>query len=135
MINKIKEHGFVKSQSCQPSLISFFDKATGILDDGEAENTNEAFCIFSRDSLRQAEKIPSKNNQSSTGRVTTPREEWIKGEGGFSSLHYGSRGGAVNLPLHTANGLPFSNLAVNSFAQGQLLAQGKLRPNLCHAHF
>lgn len=75
MMNKIKEHGFVKNQSCQPSLISFFDKATGILDDGEAENTREAFCIFPLDSLKRAEKTPSKNNQSSTGRVTAPEEE------------------------------------------------------------
>lgn len=63
------------------------------------------------------------------------RRGGIKGEGGFSSLHYGSRGGAVNPPLHTADGLPFSHLAVHSFAQGQLLAQGKSRLNLCYADF
>ena len=75
MMNKIKEHGFVKDLSCQPNLISFFDKATGVLHDGEAENTSEAFCIFPLDSLKQGEKTPSKNNQSSTGRVTAPEEE------------------------------------------------------------
>lgn len=74
-MNKIKEQGFVKNQSRQPNLISSFDKATGVLDDGEAENTSEAFCIFPLDSLEPAEKMPSKNNQSSTGRVTTPKEE------------------------------------------------------------
>lgn len=60
MMNKIKEHGFVKNQSCQPNLISFFDKATGVLEDGEAENTSEAFCIFPPDSLEPAEKTLSK---------------------------------------------------------------------------
>lgn len=75
MITKIKEQGFVKDQSCQPNLISFFDKATGILDDGEAENMREAFRIFPWDCLDQAEKTPSQNNQSSTSRVTVPEEE------------------------------------------------------------
>lgn len=74
-MNKIKDHGFVKNQSRQPNLISFFDMPTDALDDGEAENTSEAFCIFPPDSLKPAEKMPSKNNQSSTGRVTTTEEE------------------------------------------------------------
>lgn len=80
MMNKIKEHGFVKNQSRQPNLISFFDNATDILDDGEAENTSEAFCIFPPDSLEAAKKTPSKNNQSSNGRGTAPTEEGPKEE-------------------------------------------------------
>lgn len=77
MMNKIKEHEFVKNQSRQPNLISFFDKAT---DTGEAENTSEAFCIFPPDSLEAAEKTPSKNNQSSNGRGTAPSEEGPRDE-------------------------------------------------------
>lgn len=46
-MNKIKEYGFVKNQACQPNLISFFDKATSILADGEAENTEVRPFAFS----------------------------------------------------------------------------------------
>lgn len=108
--------------------------ATGIPDDGERrKHVSEAFWIFNLDSLKQTKKTPSKTNQTSTGRATTPEEdEWREKEFSFSSLQCGSRGGTVSFPLYTANELPFSNLANHSFAQRQLLSQGKLRLNLCY---
>lgn len=69
-MNKIKEHGFVKSQSCQPNLISFFDKGTGGPDDGEQKAHEWGGLLHF-----PIEKTPSKSNQSSAGRETTPEEE------------------------------------------------------------
>lgn len=69
---------------------------------------SEAFCIFPRDSREQAEKTPSKK-QSELNWQSNDSQRGGQGRRrflSFSSLHYGSRREAVNLPLRTANGPP-----------------------------
>lgn len=131
-MNKIKEHGFVKSQSCQPNLISLWYGNKHTRRWGSRKHRREAFCVFPRGSLKKAEKMLSKTNQSSTGRVTTLKEE-------------GSRGEEVS-PASTVTlckgQLPFlsvqprfSNLASLWCGHIHSFAQVKSRLNLCYADF